>query len=72
MMAIIRMFFQDGLTGSACGDSALYTNSPECLSDQGGFAAARRWGPLGFAKNGSKDNVLRRRAVTIKHGRFSL
>merc|ERR1711933_655373 len=28
MMAIIGMFVQDGLTGSAWGDWALYTNSP--------------------------------------------
>ena len=28
--------------------------------------------PLECAKNGSKENVLRRRAVKIKHGRFSL
>ena len=28
MAAIIGMFFQDGLTGSAWGDWALYTDSP--------------------------------------------
>ena len=28
MVAIIGMFFQDGLTGSAWGDWALYTDSP--------------------------------------------
>merc|ERR1712157_52422 len=28
MVAIIGMFFQDGLTGSAWGDWALYTSSP--------------------------------------------
>ena len=28
MMAVIGMIFQDGLTGSACGDCALYTGSP--------------------------------------------
>ena len=28
MLAIIGMFFQDGLTGSAWGDSSLYTDSP--------------------------------------------
>lgn len=28
MMAIIGMFFQDGLTGSAWGDWSLYTSSP--------------------------------------------
>ncbi|CAE7444886.1 FCPF, partial [Symbiodinium pilosum] len=28
MMAIIGMFFQDGLTGSAWGDWSLYTDSP--------------------------------------------
>ena len=30
------------------------------------------WDPLEFAKNGSKDNVLRSCAAKIKHGRFSL
>ena len=30
MIAIIGMFFQDGLTGSAWGDWALYTVSPLC------------------------------------------
>jgi len=28
MVAIIGMFFQDGLTGSAWGDWSLYTDSP--------------------------------------------
>jgi len=28
MMAIIGMFYQDGLTGSAWGDWSLYTDSP--------------------------------------------
>ena len=28
MMSIIGIFFQDGLTGSAWGDLALYTDSP--------------------------------------------
>ena len=53
---------------------ALYTDSPRrafgdemdvlppvCFRD-----------PLEFAKNGSKDNFLRRRAAKIKHGHFSL
>merc|ERR1712151_579824 len=45
MMAIIGMFFQDGLTGSAWGDWALYTDSPlraESASvAHGGVAALR-------------------------------
>merc|ERR1712038_492599 len=34
MMAIIGMFFQDGLTGSAWGDWALYTASPLRASER--------------------------------------
>ena len=38
MMAIIGMFFQDGLTGSAWGDWALYTASPlRAFAGQQGF-----------------------------------
>merc|ERR1711998_557424 len=40
MMAIIGMFFQDGLTGSAWGDWALYTASPLRAEPISGAAAA--------------------------------
>eukprot|EP00959_Pyramimonas_sp_CCMP1952_P012292 259528-Pyramimonas_sp.AAC.1 len=45
MMAIIGMFFQDGLTGSAWGDWALYTDSPlRAFENETGGRA----GPDGF------------------------
>ena len=41
MMAIIGMFFQDGLTGSAWGDWANYTESPlRAFENELGDAAA--------------------------------
>ena len=45
MMAIIGMFFQDGLTGSAWGDWALYTASPlrAFESELGVQAPVGRW-----------------------------
>merc|ERR1719342_1545896 len=74
MMAIIGMFFQDGLTGSAWGDWALYTNSPlrafeneRGVQDPVGF-----WDPAGFTADGNTENFQRRRATEIKHGRVSM
>merc|ERR1712203_257355 len=74
MMAIIGMFFQDGLTGSAWGDWALYTASPLRafenelgVQDPVGF-----WDPAGFAKDGDQENFRRRRTVELKHGRISM
>ena len=74
MMVIIGMFFQDGLTGSAGGDAALYTDSPRRAfgDEMGGLPPVCFRDPLKFAKNGGKDNFRRRRAIKIKHGRFSL
>merc|ERR1719195_1736961 len=74
MMAIIGMFFQDGLTGSAWGDWALYTASPLRafenelgVQDPVGF-----WDPAGFTQDGSVENFKRRRQTEIKHGRVSM
>merc|ERR1712113_1265340 len=74
MMAIIGMFFQDGLTGSAYGDWALYTASPlRALENELGVQPpVGFWDPLEFTKDGSRENFLRRRAVEIKHGRVSM
>eukprot|EP00445_Apocalathium_hangoei_P035413 CAMPEP_0203957476 /NCGR_PEP_ID=MMETSP0359-20131031/89322_1 /ASSEMBLY_ACC=CAM_ASM_000338 /TAXON_ID=268821 /ORGANISM="Scrippsiella Hangoei, Strain SHTV-5" /LENGTH=586 /DNA_ID=CAMNT_0050891329 /DNA_START=51 /DNA_END=1808 /DNA_ORIENTATION=- len=73
MMAIIGMFFQDGLTGSAWGDWALYTASPMRafenelgVQDPVGF-----WDPAGFTADGNQENFARRRQTEIKHGRIS-
>jgi len=74
MMAIIGMFFQDGLTGSAWGDWALYTGSPlrAFENELGVQAPAGFWDPLGLAKDGDLDQFKRRRSVEIKHGRVSM
>merc|ERR1719183_3137293 len=73
-MAIIGMFFQDGLTGSAWGDWASYTGSPlrafeneRGVQDPVGF-----WDPVGFTADGSAENFQRRRSVELKHGRVSM
>merc|ERR1719515_497465 len=74
MMAIIGMFFQDGLTGSAWGDWALYTDSPLRafenelgVQDPVGF-----WDPVGFTADGDVSSFKRRRTVELKHGRISM
>merc|ERR1719188_2464867 len=74
MMAIIGMFFQDGLTGSAWGDWALYQESPlrAFEGELGVQAPVGFWDPLGLAADGSAFNFKRRREVELKHGRVSM
>merc|ERR1719413_54171 len=74
MMAIIGMFFQDGLTGSAWGDWALYTGSPlrAFESELGVQAPVGFWDPLGLTKDGDVTTFTRRRNTEIKHGRVSM
>merc|ERR1719361_1179741 len=74
MMAIIGMFFQDGLTGSAWGDWALYTASPlRAFEDEIGVQApAGFWDPLGLSKDGDVEAFKRRRTSEIKHGRICM
>merc|ERR1712203_1257770 len=74
MVAIIGMFFQDGLTGGAWGDWALYTDSPLRafenelgVQDPVGF-----WDPAGFSSSGDVTAFKRRRTVELKHGRISM
>merc|ERR1712076_172588 len=74
MVAIIGMFFQDGLTGSAWGDWANYTDSPLRafenelgVQDPVGF-----WDPAGFTADGNVENFQRRRQTELKHGRISM
>merc|ERR1712151_1073387 len=74
MMAIIGMFFQDGLTGSAWGDWSVYTasrlrafESELGVQDPVGF-----WDPLGLATDGNVQTFNRRRAIEFKHGRISM
>merc|ERR1719281_173805 len=74
MMAIIGMFFQDGLTGSAWGDWALYTDSPlrAFESELGVTAPMGYWDPLGLSKDGDEALFKGRRAVELKHGRVCM
>merc|ERR1711972_1104265 len=74
MMAIIGMFFQDGLTGSAWGDWANYTASPlrAFESELGVQAPVGFWDPAGFTADGSTENFARRRQTELKHGRICM
>jgi len=74
MVAILGMFFQDGLTGSAWGDWALYTASPlrAFENELGVQAPVGFWDPLGFAAEGSAEDFRRRRESELKHGRISM
>merc|ERR1712050_28437 len=74
MMAIIGMFFQDGLTGSGWGDWALYTDSPlrAFENELGVQAPVGFWDPLGLSSDGNAADFTRRRATEIKHGRISM
>merc|ERR1711972_1175952 len=74
MMAIIGMFFQDGLTGSAWGDWNLYTGSPlrAFESELGVQAPVGFWDPVGFCNDGDSAKFKRRRTTEIKHGRVCM
>merc|ERR1712157_681565 len=74
MVAIIGMFFQDGLTGSAWGDWSLYTASPlrAFEGELGVQPPVGFWDPLGLSKDGNEDVFKRRRSTEIKHGRVSM
>ena len=74
MMAIIGMFFQDGLTGSAWGDWANYTDSPlrAFEGELGVQPPVGFWDPAGFTADGDAKDFYRRRVVEIKHGRVSM
>merc|ERR1712151_688311 len=74
MMAIIGMFFQNGLTGSAWGDWANYTASPlrAFESELGVQEPVGFWDPLGLSADGDVERFKRRRETEIKHGRISM
>jgi len=74
MMAIIGMFFQDGLTGSAWGDWASYTDSPlrAFENELGVQAPVGFWDPAGLSKDGNADQFARRRETELKHGRVAM
>merc|ERR1719401_1078654 len=74
MMAIIGMFFQDGLTGSAWGDWSLYTESPlrAYENETGVQPPVGFWDPLGLSVSGNLSDYKRRREVELKHGRVCM
>merc|ERR1712050_338113 len=74
MVAIIGMFFQDGLTGSAWGDWDLYVDSPlrAFENELGVQSPFGFWDPLGLASDGNVERFKRRRETEIKHGRIAL
>merc|ERR1712232_762170 len=74
MVAIIGMFFQDGLTGSAWGDWANYTDSPlrAFEGELGVQPPIGFWDPMGLASDGDMESFNRRRATELKHGRVSM
>merc|ERR1712060_563457 len=82
MVAIIGMFFQDGLTGSAWGDWATYTASPlraaapaapDFSKELGACPPLGFWDPLGLSKFDDPTvagaQFKRRRIIEIQHGR---
>jgi len=80
MMAIIGMFYQDGLTGSAWGDWSLYTDSPlratDLSKELGACAPVGFWDPLQLAEFDDPELAAsvfrRRRSVEIQHGRVAM
>merc|ERR1719297_29932 len=74
MFAIMGMFFQDGLTGSAWGDWELYVDSPlkAFESELGVQAPFGYWDPAGFTKDGDAEMFKRRREIEVKHGRICM
>jgi len=87
MVAIIGMFFQDGLTGSAWGDWALYTDSPlraatgdappapppfDPAKQIGAMAPLGFFDPAGFSKVGDKEGFQNLRVAELKHGRVAM
>merc|ERR1712117_534557 len=74
MFAIMGMFFQDGLTGSAWGDWDLYVDSPlrAFENELGVQSPFGFWDPLGLASDGNVERFKRRRETEIKHGRVCM
>ena len=70
IMAIIGMFLQVGLTGSAYGDWALYKDSPlRACENEAGVQAPVGFRDLpGLSASGSTFVYKRRREVELKHG----
>ncbi|CAE7912341.1 unnamed protein product, partial [Symbiodinium necroappetens] len=64
----------DGLTGSAWGDWANYTDSPLRAFEEelGVQAPVGFWDPVGYTRDGSVETFKRRRETEIKHGRVAM
>merc|ERR1719367_486752 len=81
MMAIMGMWFQNGLTGSAWGDWALYTDSPlwaapDFSKELGACPPLGFWDPLELSKFNDPTVAVaqfkRRRIIELQHGRVSM
>eukprot|EP00933_Yihiella_yeosuensis_P011982 TRINITY_DN11994_c0_g3_i2.p1 TRINITY_DN11994_c0_g3~~TRINITY_DN11994_c0_g3_i2.p1 ORF type:complete len:325 (-),score=97.73 TRINITY_DN11994_c0_g3_i2:115-1041(-) len=74
MFAIIGMFFQDGLTGSAWGSWANYVDSPlRAFEDELGVQPpVGFWDPVGYTRDGNVETFKRRRETELKHGRVAM
>merc|ERR1712151_1235597 len=78
MVAIIGMFFQNGLTGSAWGDWSNYVDSPlraaaapDFSKELGACPPLGFWDPLGFSvfkdPKTAAEQFQRRRTIEIQH-----
>ena len=67
---LFMLMSQDGLTGSAWGDWANYTDAFE--NELGVQAPVGFWDPAGFTSDGSVEDFKRRRQTELKHGRISM
>merc|ERR1719367_1776332 len=81
MMAIMGMWFQNGLTGSAWGDWELYTDSPlraapDFSKELGACPPLGFWDPLELSKFDTPDVAVaqfkRRRTIELQHGRVAM
>ena len=81
-MANFDVFFQDGLTGSACGDRDRYAVShlrrqvktalSALESVLGTLPPVSLWAPLGFTSGGHEADFKRRRASENRHRRVAM
>ena len=71
MVAIVGVFLQDSLTGSAWGDWARHAGSPLGAFENvpGVQAPVGFRGPLGFTADGDVAFSKRRRETELEHGR---
>jgi len=67
---------EDGLTGAAWGDWALYTASPLCAFDASTQLGVQDpvgfWDPAGYMKDGDQATFNKYRSIELKHGRIAM